>query len=375
MQALAESEVFEIDPSTPADEPGLKVGKYILTDNRFVTEYTPEGFFFLTFGSGNNDSQQLLNEFAKFNIKVQPNKVINNISLGSMVEGNRTLFIQYRVGGGKASNLGAGAINSLGTIDFVVSGPVSTINTSVSSSLKVNNVTSALGGDDQMSTEEVRNYVSFNFAAQNRAVTINDYVARVRTMPSQFGAAAKVGVTEVENKVKVGVLSYNPDGTLTSSVSSTLKNNIAEYLSNYRMLNDYIEISSAKVIDLSFDIDLVIANDTNQGQVVTNAINSVKEFFDIDANELGLTINLSELYSKVSEQPGVLNVVDIRIFNEVGNGYSNSLISQPLISGTQRQLAIADQTIFFMPDEMPQIRYPDTDIRVRVKQLTRANIS
>ena len=141
------------------------------------------------------------------------------------------------------------------------------------------------------------------------------------------------------------------------------------------MLNDYIEISSAKVIDLSFDIDLVIANDTNQGQVVTNAINSVKEFFDIDANELGLTINLSELYSKVSEQPGVLNVVDIRIFNEVGNGYSNSLISQPLISGTQRQLAIADQTIFFMPDEMPQIRYPDTDIRVRVKQLTRANIS
>jgi len=375
MQALAESEVFEIDPSTPADEPGLKVGKYILTDNRFVTEYTPEGFFFLTFGSGNSDSQQLLNEFAKFNIKVQPNKVINNISLGSMVEGNRTLFVQYRVGGGKASNLGAGAINSLGTIDFVVSGPVSSINTSVFSSLKVNNVTSALGGDDQMSTEEVRNYVSFNFAAQNRAVTINDYVARVRTMPSKFGAAAKVGVTEVENKVKVSVLSYNPDGTLTSSVSSTLKNNIAEYLSNYRMLNDYIEISSAKVIDLSFDIDLVIANDTNQGQVVTNAINSVKEFFDIDANELGLTINLSELYGKVSEQPGVLNVVDIRLFNEVGNGYSNSLISQPLISGTQRQLAITDQTIFFMPDEMPQIRYPDTDIRVRVKQLTRANIS
>ena len=375
MQALAESEVFEIDPSTPADEPGLKVGKYILTDKRFVTEYTPEGFFFLTFGSGNNDSQQLLNEFAKFNINVQPNKVINNISLGSMVEGNRTLFIQYRVGGGKASNLGAGAINSLGTIDFVVSGPVSTINTSVSSSLKVTNITSALGGDDQMSTEEVRNYVSFNFAAQNRAVTINDYVARVRTMPSKFGAAAKVGVTEVENKVKISVLSYNSDGTLTSNVSSTLKNNIAEYLSNYRMLNDYIEISSAKVIDLSFDIDLVIANDTNQGQVVTNAINSVKEFFDIDSNELGLTINLSELYGKVSEQPGVLNVIDIRLFNEVGNGYSNSIISQPLISGTQRQLAITDQTIFFMPDEMPQIRYPDTDIRVRVKQLTRANIS
>ena len=63
MQALAESEIFAVDPSTPADDPGMKVGKYIRTDNKFVTEFTPEGFFFLTFGSGNNTSQKLLDEF------------------------------------------------------------------------------------------------------------------------------------------------------------------------------------------------------------------------------------------------------------------------------------------------------------------------
>ena len=379
MHALAESEVFEIDPATPADDPGMKVGKYIRTDNKFVTEFTPEGFFFLTFGSGNNNSQKLLDEFSKYGVNVNLNKFINNVSLGSIPRPNTTLFIQYRVGGGKASNLGAGAINSLGVIDFIVSGPVSLINSSVSNSLQVTNITSALGGDDQMSTEEVRNYVTFNFAAQNRAVTINDYIARIRTMPAQFGAAAKVGVTEIENKVKIGLLSYAPDGTLTSHISSTLKNNVAEYLSNYRMLNDYIEISSAKVIDISVDLDIVITTEVNQGQVVSNVIDTVKQFFDIDSHEMGETISLSNLYSDVSRQPGVLNIIDVRIYNEAGGTYSNSITTQPLISGSTisstYQIATIDQTLFFLPNEMPQIRYPDIDIRVRVKQINRPNFS
>ena len=379
MQALAESEVFEIDQSTPADDPGMKVGKYIRTDSKFVTEFTPEGFFFLTFGSGNNNSQKLLDEFSKYGVNVNLNKFVNNVSLGSVPRPNTTLFIQYRVGGGKASNLGAGAINSLGVIDFVVAGPVSLINSSVSNSLQVTNITSALGGDDQMSTEEVRNYVTFNFAAQNRAVTINDYVARIRTMPAQFGAAAKVGVTEIENKVKISLLSYTPDGALTSNVSSTLKNNVAEYLSNYRMLNDYIEISSAKVIDISIDLDIVITTEANQGQVVSNVIETVKKFFDIDSHEMGETISLSSFYSDVSRQPGVLNVIDVRVYNEAGGTYSNSITTQPLVSGSTvsatYQIATIDQTLFFLPDEMPQIRYPDRDIRVRVKQINRPNFS
>ena len=374
VDSLAESEIFEIDPSTPADDPGMKVGRYIQTEKRMVTEFTPEGFFFLTFGSGNNRSQTLLDEFSKYGVNVNLNKFMNNISLGSTVQGNTTLFIQYRVGGGKSSNLGAGAINSLGVIDFVVSGPVSTINSSVSNSLQVTNVTAAIGGDDQMSTEEVRNYVTFNFAAQNRAVTINDYIARIRTMPAQFGAAAKVGVTEIENKVKISLLSYSPDGALTSNVSSTLKNNVAEYLSNYRMLNDYIEVTSANVIDISLDIDVVITNDVNQGQVVSNVISSVKDFFDIDSNELGQTISLSQLYGKISEQPGVLNVIDVRVYNEVGGTYSNSQISQ-LTNPTTKQIQVIDQTLFFLPDEMPQIKYADVDIRVRVKQIDRPNFS
>ena len=143
--------------------------------------------------------------------------------------------------------MGAGAINSLGTVDFTVAGPSQQVNQSVKGSLSVTNVTAAIGGADQMSEEEIRNYVSFNFAAQNRSVTINDYVSKLRTMPSTFGAPAKAGATEIDNKIMLNILSYTPDGKLTSNVTSTLKNNISAYLSNYRLLNDYISVGSAKV--------------------------------------------------------------------------------------------------------------------------------
>jgi len=95
---------------------------------------------------------------------------------------------------------------------------------------------------------------------------------------------------------------------------------------------------------------------------------------------LGQTISLSQLYGKISEQPGVLNVIDIRVFNEFGGTYSDSQISQPYMAQSStnpsnNRINVMDQTLFFLPDEIPQIKYPDVDIRVRVKQIDRPNFS
>tara|TARA_R110000824_G_scaffold18850_4_gene73978 strand:- start:44510 stop:46351 length:1842 start_codon:yes stop_codon:yes gene_type:complete len=371
VEALAQDEVFVVDPSTPADVPGIKVGKYTQVPQRFITEYTPEGFFFLTFGGGNETSQDLLDDFASKGIKLNMSRFMNNIALGNTVKGNTTLFIQYRVGGGKASNIGAGAIRSVRTIDFIVAGPSAQINQSVVNSLAVNNVTSAIGGADPMNQDEIRNYIAFNFAAQNRAVTINDYVSQLRTMPSSFGAAAKVGVTEIENKVKLSVLSYTPEGSLTTNVSSTLKNNIATYLSNHRMLNDYIVVGAAKVIDLSFQIDLVVDKSINQGEVITNVITIVSEYFKTDKIEMGEDLSLGELRKQVMSQVGVVNIVGIRVYNKVGDPYSQSVTTQPYIDMSTKQIGLIEDTIFAQPDEILQIKFPEKDIAVRTKTLTK----
>lgn len=368
VDALAQEEVFVIDPSSPQDDVGIKVGKYIKATQRFITEYTPEGFFHLTFGGGNETPQNLLDSFSKNGIKIDMSKFLNNMALGDMVKANSTIFVQYRVGGGKASNVGAGAITTLNTYEFVVAGPSQQVNQSVEQSLSVTNITAAVGGADQMTMEEIRNYITYNFAAQNRAVTINDYVSKVRTMPGIFGAAAKVGVTEIENKVMLNVLSYTPSGTLTSMVPQALINNISTYLSNYRMLNDYISVGSAKVIDIGFTIDLILKPSSNQGEVVTNVITKVGDYFDVDRSEMGIDVSLGSLRALIMEQSGVINIVDIKVFNKVGGEYSQSISTQPYIPQTNREIQLIDDTIYAQPNEILQIRFPNKDIAIRVKK-------
>jgi hypothetical protein len=217
--------------------------------------------------------------------------------------------------------------------------------------------------------------VSFNFAAQNRAVTINDYESIIRTMPSQFGAPAKVGITEENNKIKIKILSFDSAGSLTEITSNTLKSNLANYLSNYRMINDYISIESANVIDLGIDIDAVLDNTQNQGQVITLIVDQINNFFSPLVREMGQNVNVSEMRRLIQSVNGVISISDIRIYNKVGGLYSSSQTSQRYIDTTTRQIELILDTIFAEPTQIYQVRFPNSDINVRVNNLSTVNFS
>jgi len=375
VDALAEDTVFIEDQTKPTDNAGVKVGRYIKTENRFISEYTPEGFLKIQFGGGTTTPQQQLNDFAKNGIKLDLANYQNNIGLGLTVQPNTTIFVQYRIGGGLGSNVGVGVINQVGTIDFAINGPSDSINTNVRQSLSVTNVTAAIGGANPPSTEEVRNMVTFNFAAQKRAVTVNDYKSLIDTMPGKFGAPAKVAITENNNKITVQILSYDSTGKLTQTVSNNLKSNLATYLSKYRMINDYISIDVAKVIDLEFDISVVLESDRNQGQVITEIINSVSNYMAPENRELGQNVNVSDVRRLIQNTAGVSTLSDLKIFNKVGNQYSTSETSQRYVDKTTRQIQLIDDTIYAEPTQIYQVRFTNKDIKVRVKNLTTVDFS
>jgi hypothetical protein len=300
---------------------------------------------------------------------------MDNFALGSSLKSNSTIFIQYRIGGGQVTNLGVDVINQVGTVSFFVGGPSEEINTSVQNSLTCKNITAAVGGNGLPTLEEIRNFVSFNFSAQNRAVTINDYEAIIRKMPSVFGAPAKVAVVEEDNKVKIKILSYDTSGKLTQIVSNTLVNNIAEYLSNYRMLNDYISVETAEVIDLGIDISIVLDSTQNQGSIISSVINKISSFFSPITRQLGQNVNVSELNQIVQNESGVISVTSLQIFNNVGGQYSSSETSMSYKDPTTKEIDIVDGTIFALPNQIYQIRFPGKDIRVRVKNFQTVSIS
>ena len=375
VDALAEDRVFIEDPTKVSDQPGIKVGKYIQTQDRFITEYTPEGFKKMTFGGGTNTAQDQLNQFTTLGVTLDLQRYSNNISLGSTLTPNSTLFIQYRVGGGLSTNLGTSVITQIGTVSFSVNGPSEATNSSVVNSLRCTNVTAAVGGAGIPSLEEIRNYVSFNFSAQKRAVTVQDYESLIRNMPAEFGAPAKVSITENDNKILIQILSYDTSGKLTNIVSNTLRQNIANYLSNYRMMNDYISIFTAEVIDLGVEVSIVLDSAQNSGQVISSVIDKISAYFNPQTRELGQNVYLSEIKSLIQNTNGVLTVAGLDVYNQVGGQYSSAETSMSYADAETKLISTVDDTIFAQPSQVYQIRYPTKDIKVSVKNFQSVTFS
>lgn len=367
VDSLAEDRIFIPDSTKNTGNAGIKVGKYIQTDNRFITEYTPEGFKKITFGNGVNTAMEQLNLFTTTNHYPTIQNYLNNFSLGRTLKPNSTIFIQYRVGGGQNSNLGVNTINQIGTNVFKINNGNETQKLAVVNSLRVNNAFPAIGGAGLPTIEEVRNFVSYNFAAQKRAVTIRDYESIIRNMPSEFGSPAKVSVQEVDNKIEVLVLSFDSNGRLTNTISNILTNNIANYLSNYRMINDYIVVKSATIIDVSVDCSVIIAANFNSNDIINSVITVINLYFSPQSMQLGTDINLSEIKSNIQKLNGVFTVSELTIINEVGGNYSGGFTSMEYSNTTTKTIKPIDEMIYAQPSEVYHIRYPDIDIRVKVK--------
>ena len=323
----------------------------------------------VTFGSGSVDPLDNLDSYNSGNLKVNLGTHLNNLSLGSVPKANSTVFVKYRIGGGKNSNLGVNVITSVDNVEFNVNGPLTNVNNQIVQSLNVTNVTPAIGGADQPTIEEIRNLVGYNFAAQNRAVTLNDYKSLIETMPSTYGAPAKVNVMEEDNKIKIKLLSYDDEGNLTDTVSNTLKNNILRYLANYRMINDYLDIISGEVIDLGLEVDLVIDKNITQSEVLKEVITNTKDYFNIDGRKMGDPLFVGELQKTISEITGVVNVVKVKVIGKTGGEYSTSEVSQDYVDDTTKEIQQSDSTVYMKSNQIYEIRFPNKDIKVRVKTL------
>jgi hypothetical protein len=370
VKSLMEDKVFIKDPTKISDKDNFIPGTYLSVTNKFMTEYTPEGYYSMTFGSGTVDPMANLDNYITGNLKVSLGSYLNNVSLGAVPKSNSTIFVKYRIGGGKNSNLGVNVINSVDNIEFIVNGPVSTVNSQVIQSLRVTNITPAIGGADQPTIDEIRNMISYNFAAQNRAVTLNDYKSVIENMPPTFGAAAKVNVMEEDNKVKIKLLSYDANGNLTDVVSNTLKENVTEYISQFRMINDFVEIQSGEVIDLGLEIDVVIDRNEIESDVIKSIIEKTISYFAIEKRKMGDPLFTGELLKEIGTTSGVVNVVDVRVFNKTGGEYSQAEVAQIYKDPTTKEIQQADMTVYMKSNQIFQIRFPNKDIKVRVKPLT-----
>ncbi len=77
--------------------------------------------------------------------------------------------------------------------------------------------------------DEVKVRAIDNYAAQNRAVTNQDYLAIIYRMPAKFGAVKRANIAQDTNSSKrninLYVIAEDPNGNLTNA-SNALKENV-----------------------------------------------------------------------------------------------------------------------------------------------------
>ena len=364
-------------------------GKWKPLTQKFITEFTDNGYLKIIFGAGNNYEAIPSDEttYADYAASMQ----VNNDMLGILPKEGWTMYVLYRIGGGVSTNLGPGAINKItlanvdwggntGNTDGSVRGRVLT-------SLTVTNISTAVAGKDEPSTEEIKMLMKYNTGAQNRAVTVKDYRVKLMQMPPKYGAPFRNTVIEANNKVEMDFLGINALGQLDSALPQTLVENVLEYMSNYKQINDYIEIKSGRIYNIGLGIDVFIDKNYNPANVITNIINTVKEYFNVNNHEMGDDIFVGDLEKELTLLDGVVSLIEVRVYKIWNGNYSPDKCPLPaLIEGSACDVSLAqpfntpdgseseqidlmavDKVLYGDYNSMYEIKNPSQNIQIKCK--------
>jgi len=96
-------------------------------------------------------------------------------------------------------------------------------------------------------------------------------------------------------------------------------------------------------------------------------VDKVSAYFNPQTRQLGQNVYLSEIRSIIQNTNGVLTVAGMDIFNEVGGQYSSAETSMVYENEETKLIGPVDDTIFAQPSQVYQVRYPNKDIRISVK--------
>lgn len=357
---------------------------------KFITEYTDNGYLKVIFGSA-NDTVDVPNGGTLYG-KTITSKIVNNKMLGLLPRAGWTMFVLYRIGGGTETNLAANAINTIVNVDVTFpdlstnDSSSTTIKNNVIKSLEVSNPTPSVAGKDAPSTEELKYLIKYTIPSQERCVTLKDYKSRIMLIPPKYGCPFRCNTLEENNKVIIPLLGLKPTKKLDSTLPSALVSNLIEYLRNYKMITDYVEFKSGKIYHLGFEADVFIDKNYVTADVVLSIINTITEYFDINNHDMGEDIFVGDLEKEINTLDGVISLIDLRIYKIWGGSYSSTPCPLPTINSSsicnpinstfsvedgataeQIDLDSIDSVLYADYDSMYEILNPDNDIKIRVK--------
>lgn len=363
-------------------------GKWKRLKNKFITEYTDDFRMKITFGAGIRNQYGEIPNNAKLFTQYMMSRMYANDYMGALPESGTTLYVLYKVGGGENSNIAENTLTNIISLDYNIDGNCedqmdNSKKRAVKDSISVTNPTVSYGGKDFPNADEIKHLIKYNNGAQNRCVTLNDYYAILSDIPAMYGLPFRIGIIEENNKVAIYSLGLDSNGKLTNILSETVAENMKEYLKMYKMINDFVEIKSGKIINVGFRITVYVDKTYDKAEVVQRIINKVSDYMDVRRHQMGEDIYLGDLQKEITKLDGVIQFVSIICENKYGDGYSEDISMQEFIDPNDPcftdyedittddtnfiNLNASDYILFSEANSMHEIKYKEKDIIVTTK--------
>ena len=385
---LAQSTIFQKTSNTGSNQSQVP---YLLSlqrvPRRFVSRILSDNTIQLEFGAGisNKSDSQIIPTAGNIQSGQIPgiSLITNNYNEASTFFTQEyglvppsSLTVKYLVGGGIQSNIPVSDLTDIdiSSITSTKNGYAGPLLSQILDSVISTNPNPSSGGRDGDTIEEIRQNALYAYSTQLRAVTKDDYIVRALAMPADYGTVSKayisqdfynnpqqtISYTQGFNPLSLDlyVLSYNSSKQLATG-SALLKNNLATYINQYRMVTDAINIKDAYYINIGINFDITVLSGYSNKDILTSCIATLQDHFNIDNWQINQPIILSEITSKLLQIRGVQSIVKIEVVNKQGGDYSQYGYD---IAGATRNGNVypsLDPAIF-------EIRFPNTDIQGRV---------
>ena len=392
---LAQDTVFQDIANIPFNDPELSVYRstvpYILklkkTSRRFVSRVRDDDRIELLFGSGvssDADEEIIPNpknvghglEYLRRTTTsaVDPTNFLYTSTYG-LAPANTTLTVKYSFGGKVEENVSSNSIINVVSVAYLNETGIVDLTTS-KASIAVTNPESAQGARARQDLDSIRHNAIAAFGAQNRAITREDYISRVYSMPSKFGSIAKayvIGDTQINTADKtypaetianqyalnLYVLAQDASNNFIAPNQALLEN-LRTYLSEYRMLTDAVNLKPAFIINLGVEFEVIPKPNFNSNEVVLKCIDRLKTLLNNARMQINGSLNISSIISDIDGLDGVQSIPTLNFYNvhKTDDGYS----------GNEYDIAGAIKNNILYPSLDPsifEIKYPNADIKGR----------
>lgn len=344
----------------------------VMVPRRFVSDYDGKNYF-LQFGYGSEDeilddpvadpSSVILKQVGKNYVSdksFDPFKLLQTDKLG-IAPSNTLLTVTMRVNSSDNVNAPAGTLTKINglNIDFMdktsLDGDKLLF---VINSISVYNEKSITGDSQPITADEIRIRAISNFSTQNRAVTARDYETITYGMAAKFGSIKRCRIVVDEDSFKrnlnLYIIAEGNRGKLAPA-SGPIKDNLRFWLSNYKMINDTIDILDGKIINIGINFEVIADMNSSKGDVYARCIQKIKNKI-MNPLQMGERFYITDIYSQLNKVRGVVDTKNVTITNKVNGLYSGVSYSMAVNMSPDGRYLVCPLNACF------EIKFPNTDI-------------